>query len=156
MSIPFDSAVSNSEYSIAGRAVEINGIPFVGIAEITGGGVTIEGQAYQRGANGKILSLSRGIETPQDITIKLTIGTWVLLRATLEAAAAILGYTGDMAYRFAPMTIVEQWTSGNPLSAPYTETMVCEIASRVKEMPISGENAVMTIVLKQKILPKES
>lgn len=156
MAIAFDAAVANAEYSVAGRSVEVNGLPFVGISDITGGGVTIEGKTYQRGANGKILNTSRGIATPQDITMKLTVGTWVLLREVLQALALTLGYSGDDAYYNAPLTVVTQWVSGNPLALPYTETTVCEIASRVPEQPAGGEQFIMTLTLKQKVMPKES
>ena len=156
MGIAIDAAQARDNYSNVGRRVEINNIPFAGITNVTGGGVTIEGQTYTRGADGSILSLSQGIETPQDVTIELTVGTWKLLRGALTVAATLLGYTGDMAYRHAPMTIVHQWIPGNPLAKPYTETMVVKIAGRVPEMTNTGENAKFTITCKQERLPQEN
>lgn len=156
MALPFDAAVAESEYSVQGRRFEINEVPIIGINDFTGGGVTIEGQTYMRGADGKILCLSAGIETPQDITMKLTVGSWKQMRSMLEVAALALGYTGNMLYRHAPIKVVEQFISGNPLATPYTETMICKIAGRVPEMPNTGENAVMTITLKQAKMPEES
>jgi hypothetical protein len=156
MGIGFDSATATDEYSLQGRRVEINGIPFVGITNITGGGVTVEGQTYTRGADGGILSTSSGIETPQDVTLEMTAGTWKALRSQLSALATVLGFTGDMAYRHAPMTIVHQWISGNPLAQPFTETMLVKIAGRVPEMPNTGESAKITITCKQQKIPQEN
>lgn len=156
MALTFDAATSTDEYSLAGRRIEINGLPFAGINNVTGGGVTIEGKTYTRGAQGQILSTSSGIETPQDVTLEMTVGTWKVLRAQLQIAATLLGRSGDMSYRHAPMTIVHQWISGNPLAQPYTETMVVKIAGRVPEMPNSGEGAKMTIACKQEQIPQEN
>lgn len=155
MGLAFDAAVSTDEYSLVGRRVEINGLPFAGITNVTGGGVTIEGQTYVRGADGRILYCSAGIETPQDVTLEMTAGTWKLLRAQLTIAATLLGFTGDMSYRFAPMTIVHQWQSGNLIAPAFTETMTVKIASRVPEMPNTGEGAKMTVVGKQQRVPQE-
>lgn len=156
MGLAFDAAVATDEFSLVGRRVEINGLPFAGITNVTGGGVTIEGKTYVRGSSGQILYCSEGIETPQDVTLEMTVGTWKTLRAQLLIAATLLGRTGDMAYRFAPMTIVHQWISGNPLAAPYTETMVVKVAGRVPEMPNTGETAKMTITCKQEQIPQET
>lgn len=156
MGLAFDAAVSTDEYSIAGRRIELNGLPFNGITNVTGGGITIEGKTYTRGADGRILSTSSGIETPQDVTLEMTAGTWKLLREQLTAAALLLGITGATAYRHAPLTIVHQWISGNPLAAPYTETMVVKIAGRVPEMPIDGSGAKITITCKQEQVPQEN
>jgi len=42
MSTGVDAAVAVDEYSVPGRTVEINGVPYEGLPEITGGGVTKE------------------------------------------------------------------------------------------------------------------
>lgn len=156
MALPFDGAVAGADYSVAGRRIEINGLPFVGVTDQTGGGFTVEGMNYQRGADGRILSLSGGIKTPQDVTLKMTVGSWVLLRDTLNAAALLLGETGDAAYCAVIFSIVTQFIAGNPLQPSYSETMRVRVAGRVPEMPNTGENSVMTITLKQVDMPKEN
>jgi hypothetical protein len=156
MGLAFDAAVATDEFSLVGRRVEINRIPFVGVTNVTGGGVTIEAKTYVRGADGRILYVSAGIETPQDVTLEMTPGTWKVLRTQLVSLATTLGFSGAMAYRFAPMTIVHQWISGNPLAQPYTETMVVKVAGRVPEMPNTGETGKVTITCKQEQIPQET
>jgi hypothetical protein len=156
MGIAFDAAVAVDNYSLVGRRLEVAGVPFDGIFNVTGGGVTIEGQTYQRGAAGQILSVSDGIETPQDITLEMTAGSWTVLRQLLEAQALAIGVSGDMAYRFAPFTIVHQWIAAAPSVDAYTETSIVKVASRVPEMPIGGENAKITIACKQQSIPQET
>jgi hypothetical protein len=154
MSTGVDAAVAVDEYSVPGRTVEINGVPYEGLPEITGGGVTKEGQTYQRKANGEILSLSRGIKTPQDLTSTTTLGTFTLLRAQLEAAALVAGFTGSEAWMDIPIVIVHQTAPGNPLAPPHTETMVVSVMSWQSETPGGGEQSKCTIVWKQHALPQ--
>ena len=156
MGIAFDGAVAPDNYSLSGRRLEVAGVPFVGIFNVTGGGVTIEGQTYQRGADGRILSVSDGIATPQDITLEMTAGTWTALRELLDAQALLIGQSGDMAYRFVEFTIVHQWIAAAPSVSAYTETSVVKIAGRVPEMPTGGENAKLTITCKQQSIPQET
>lgn len=151
--LEFDAATAASEYSIAGRRVEINGKPYAGLPEITGGGVVKEGQTYVRGADGRILFLSRGIKTPQDITSKVTLGTFKVLKADLVAAAIELGHTGDEAWMDVPIVVVDQITSGNPLAPPWTETMIVSVLSWVPEKTSDGAGHTGTIVWKQHTLP---
>jgi hypothetical protein len=151
----FDSAVAVDNYSLVGQRIEVAGVPFEGFT-VTGGGVTIEGQTYQRGARGQILSVSDGIETPQDPSLEGTVGSWQALRQLLTTQAAAIGVTGDMAYRFVPFTIVRQWIAAAPSVDAYTETMIVKIAGRVPEMPNAGENAKITIALKQQAIPQET
>lgn len=156
MGIAFDAAVAVDNYSFVGRRLEVAGVPFEGIFNVTGGGVTIEGQTYQRGASGKILSVSDGIETPQDITLEMTAGTWTALRSLLNTQASAIGVSGDMAYRFVPFTVVHQWIAAAPSVDTYTETSIVKVAGRVPEMPVGGENAKITITCKQQSIPQET
>jgi hypothetical protein len=156
MGIAFDAAVAVDNYSLVGRRLEVAGVPFDGIFNVTGGGVTIEGQTYQRGARGQILSVSDGIETPQDPSLEMTAGTWKVLRDLLNSQALAIGVSGKMAYRFVPFTVVHQWIAAAPSVDSYTETMIVKVASRVPEMPPGGENAKITIALKQQDIPDEN
>lgn len=153
MGLPFDAAVSNSEYSVAGRRVEIDGVPYSGLPELTGGGVTKEGQNYVRGADGSILYLSRGIKTPQDFTTVTTLGTFKMLKAQLEIAALARGLIGNEAWMDVPITITNQIQSGNPLAPPHTETMLLSVMSWQSETAASGEGSKCTVVWKQQNLP---
>lgn len=153
MGLPFDAAVAASEFSVAGRRVEINGVPYGGLPEITGGGVTKEGENYVRGADGSILYKSRGIKTPQDLTSVTTLGTFKLLKAQLELFAVARGLIGNDAWMDVPITIVNQIQSGNPLAAPHTETMVVSVMSWQSETAASGEGSKGTIVWKQHNTP---
>lgn len=154
MGLEFDANVAGNEYSIAGRRVEIAGVPYAGLPDITGGGVTKEGQTYVRKANGEILFVSRGIKTPQDLTSVTTLGTFNALKAQLEAAALTLGLTGAEAWMDVPVTIVKQIQSGNPLAQPHTETMVVTVMSWQTEDPAAGDGSKGTIVWKQETLPQ--
>ena len=154
MGTAFDAAVAVDEYSVAGRSVEIGGVPYEGLPDITGGGVTIEGQTYQRAANGSILSVSRGVKTPQDLTSVTTLGTFELLREQLQVAATVAGLTGDEVWMDVPITIVNQIASGsNPLKS-HTETMIVSVMSWQTETGADGPQSKCTIVWKQHALPK--
>lgn len=153
MGLPFDAAVATDEYSVAGRRVEINGVPYAGLPELTGGGMTKEGQNYVRAADGSILYLSRGVKTPQDFTTVTTLGAFKLLRAQLQIAAVARGLTGNDAWMDVPITIVNQVQSGNPLAQPHTETMLLSVMSWQSETPTSGEGSKCTIVWKQQDVP---
>jgi len=151
----FDAAVAVDNYSIVGQRLEVAGVPFVGIQNITGGGITIEGQTYSRGADGRILSVSDGIETPQDPSLEMTVGTWTALRSVLQTQALSIGLQASQ-YRLVEFTIVRQWIAAAPSLDQYTETMTVKIAGRVPEMPVGGENAKMTIACKQTSIPQET
>lgn len=153
MALGFDAATASSEYSIQGRRAEINGKPYAGLPEITGGGITIEGQNYVRGSDGSILFVSRGIKTPQDVTTKMTLGAFKVLKADLQAAAVVLGYTQEEGWMDVPITIVDQITSGNPLALPYTETMIVSVMSAVPEKNSDGSGMLMGLTFKQHTLP---
>lgn len=151
--LSFDASVANSEYSVAGRRVEIDGVPYAGLPEITGGGSTTEGQNYVRDAAGNILYLSRGIETPQDITMVTTLGTALALKRQLQIAATARGLIGPAAWKQVPVTVIHQVQSGNPLAEPFTETMLLSVMSWQSETAASGEGSKFTIVWKQHNLP---
>lgn len=153
MALGYDAATAASEYSIAGRRAELNGKPYAGLPEITGGGITIEGQNYVRGADGSILFVSRGIKTPQDVTSKMTLGAFKVFKLDLQTEAVALGLTQDEAWMDVPITIVDQITSGNPLALPYTETMIVSVMSAVPEKNSDGSGMLMAVTFKQHTLP---
>jgi hypothetical protein len=148
-----DSSTATSSYSIVGRRVEIAGIPFIGLGDITGGGVTKEGQAYTRGTDGRILFLSDGIKTPQDFTTVTTLGTFITLKDLLEIEAAIRGLVGDDRWMDVPVTFSNQIASNNPLAEAYSETMTLSVMSWQSENPAGGDGSKVTIVWKQHSLP---
>jgi hypothetical protein len=154
MTLGFDASVAPDEYSVAGRRVEIDGVPYAGLPDITGGGVTKEGQTYVRDAAGNILYLSRGIKTPQDFTTVTTLGTFKALKAQLDVAAVARGLTAAESWMDVPITIVNQVQSGNPLAEPHTETMILSVMSWQSETPQGGDGSKCTIVWKQETLPK--
>jgi hypothetical protein len=149
----FDAATSNAEHSIAGQRIEINGKPYAGFPEITGGGISIEGQSYVRGTDGRILFVSRGIKTPQDLESKCTLGTFKTLKSDLEATATALGVAGEEAWMDVPITVVLQNVSGNPLAPPDTETMILSVMAAKKERTADGSGWMMGITWKQHVLP---
>jgi hypothetical protein len=150
----FDGNVSKDGYSVVGRRVEIAGLPFIGIGNLTGGGVTKEGQAYVRGSDGRILFLSQGIKTPQDLTTEITLGSARELRQVLEVQAASLGMTQPMAWMDVPVTFVNQIASANILAPSWAETMTLSVLSWVQETPGDGSGSKKTIVWKQENLPQ--
>jgi hypothetical protein len=151
MGLGFDAAVATDEYSVVGRRVEVDGVPFIGLGDLTGGGVTKEGQEYVRGSDGSILYQSRGIKTPQDFTTVTTLGSFKLLKAQLQVAAVARGLTGNDAWMDVPVTVVTQVISGNPLAPPHTETMKLTVMSWQTETAASGSKC--TIVWKQQNIP---
>jgi hypothetical protein len=153
MAFEFDAATSNAEHSIAGQRVEINGKPQSGFPEITGGGIAIEGQNYVRGTDGRILFVSRGIKTPQDLESKCTLGTFATLKADLQATATALGITGEEAWMDVPITVVLQNISGNPLAPPSNETMILSVMAAKPERTQDGSGWMMGITWKQHVLP---
>jgi hypothetical protein len=152
--LTFDANVASDEFSVVGRRVEIEGVPYAGLPEITGGGVTKEGQTYVRDAAGGILYLSRGIKTPQDYTTVTTLGTFRALKAQLDIAAVARGLTAPESWMDVPVTIVTQIQSGNPLAEPHTETMLLSVMSWQSETAAGGDGSKCTIVWKQEVLPK--
>jgi hypothetical protein len=155
MALEVDAATANAEYSVAGRSVEVNNKPYAGFPEITGGGVTIEGQTYIRGTDGRILFLSRGIKTPQDLTSKVTVQTFRDLKFDLTVAAIQNGFLDEHAWMDQKITIVDQYKSGSPLAAPFTSTMIVSVGSFTPETPSDGGGFMRTIVWKQHELPSE-
>jgi hypothetical protein len=153
MSFEFDAATAGDEHSIAGQRVEINGKPYAGFPEITGGGTSIEGQNYVRGSDGRILFLSRGIKTPQDLESKCTLGTFQTLKADLVATAILLAIAGDEAWMDTAITLVLQSVSGNPLAPPFEETMILSIMAAKPERTADGSGWMMGITWKQHVLP---
>lgn len=153
MAIGFDAAVSGHEYSIRGQSIEFGGVPYDGMPEISGGGVTKEGEAYQRGARGQILSKSSGIKTPQDFTTVMAIGTFSVLKSQLDAYAFANGLTGDQPWMDVPITVTRQTASANPLAAPHTETMIVSVMSWQSKTEASGAPSDVTVVWKQHTLP---
>ncbi len=150
----FDAATSDSEYSIAGRSVTINGKPYAGIPELTGGGIVKEGQTYTRKANGKIAFLSRGIKTPQDVTSKVTLGTYKQLKADLAAEALLQGLTDRDAYMDVKIVVTDTIASGDPFAPPWIETMVVSMLSWIADKNSDGSGMTNTIVWKQHDLPE--
>lgn len=148
-----DAATANAEHSIAGQRVEINRKPYAGFPELTGGGVSIENQNYIRGSNGRILGLSRGIKTPQDLESKCTLGTFQTLKADLVATAILLGITGEEAWMDVPITVVIQNVSGNPLAPSFEETMILSVMAAKPERTADGSGWMMGITWKQHVLP---
>jgi hypothetical protein len=153
MAFEFDAATAGDEHSIAGQRVELNGKPYAGFPEITGGGTSIEGQNYVRGSDGRILFLSRGIKTPQDLESKCTLGAFKILKADLVATATLLGITGDEAWMDVAITIVLQSVSGNPLAPPFEETMILSVMAAKPERTADGSGWMMGITWKQHVLP---
>lgn len=153
MAFEVDAATSNAEHSFAGQRVEINGKPVSGFPEITGGGTTIEGQNYVRGTDGRILFLSRGIKTPQDLESKCTLGSFQTVKADLVATATLLGITGEEAWMDVPITIVVQNVSANPLAPPFEETMILSVMAAKPERTADGTGWMMGITWKQHVLP---
>lgn len=151
--LTFDANVAGNEYSVVGRRIEIDGVPYVGLPDVTGGGVAKEGQNYVRGAGGQILFLSHGIKTPQDLTSVTTLGTFMALKAQLEIAAIARGLTAPASWMDVPVSFVKQTQSGSPLAPPHTETMVVSVMSWVEETPAGGDGSKCTIVWKQETLP---
>lgn len=149
MSLEFDAATANAEYSVAGRRVEINDKPWAGMPEMTGGGITIEGQTYVRGTDGRILFYSRGIKTPQELTSKMTLGSFNLLQADLRALAVAQGQSGENAWMDVQITIVDQVVSGNPLAKPFTDTMTVSVGAFQKESPSDGSGWMMNVTWRQ-------
>lgn len=153
MGFEFDAATSNAEHSIAGQRVEINGKPYAGFPEITDGGISIEGQNYVRGSDGRILFVSRGIKTPQDLNSKCTLGTFDTLKADLQATADLLGITGQETWMDVPITVIVQNISGNPLAPPINETMIVSVMAAKPERTADGSGWMMSITWKQHVLP---
>ena len=151
-----DGAAATDGYSIAENRLYLDGLPIVGIGNVTGGGIKTDGMNHTRGAQGQILDTSTGISTPEDLTIEMTVGTWKQFRAKLTAAALLLGVTGDDAYRHPKFSLVRQFGSSNPLAAAYTITYTLRVANKVEDMPNDGSNAKITIVCKQTALPQET
>lgn len=153
MGFEFDAATSNAEHSIAGQRIEINGKPYSGFPEITGGGISIEGQNYVRKTDGSIAFVSRGIKTPQDLESKCTLGTFATLKADLQATATALGIPGEEPWMDVPVTVVLINVSGNPLAPPDEETMILSIMAAKKERTSDGSGWMMGITWKQHVLP---
>ena len=157
MSFAFDASTAGDEHSIAGQQVEIGGVLWSGIPEITDGGVTTEGQNVVRGSRGQYLFVSRGIETANDLSSKMTLGSWALLHAKLDAEATILGLTGSEAYRGVIVTVVIQNISGNnPLAPPDEETMRLSVMETKRERTADGSGWMMSVKWKQHAIPTQS
>lgn len=149
-----DNTTATDSYGVTGQSVEIDGIPFIGIGELTGGGVAKEGQTYFRGADGRILGLSDGIKTPQDFTTVTTLGTFITLKDLLEVNASVRGLIGDERWMDVSVTFVKQLASSNPLAEALTQTMTLSVMSWVEETPAGGDASKGTIVWKQHTLPR--
>lgn len=157
MAIEFDAATAGDEHSIAGQRVEIGGAPWAGIPEITDGGITTEGQTVVRGSRGQYLFVSRGVDTANDLSSKMTIGAWNTLRKKLEAEAVSQGLTGPEAYRGVIVTVVIQNVSGNnPLAPPDEEIMLLSVMDTKRERTADGSAWMMAVKWKQHALPTES
>ena len=153
MAFEFDAATSNAEHSIAGQRIEINGKPYGGFPEVTGGGIAIEGQSYARGTDGRILFVSRGIKTPQDLESKIALGAFKSLKADLVTTAIALGLTGDEAWMDVPITVVLQNEAGNTLAEPIEETMILSVMKVVIDKTADGSQWSASITWKQHVLP---
>lgn len=146
-SLYVDGATAEVIYEHAGRSVEVNGIPIGGWIELTGGGTTREGSTLIYGAGAKPRGRTRGKVKPEDITCKMEIATWQLLKTTLQVLAIAAGKTDDYGYQEVEWNIVDQWTAQDSFKPSLTTTTTVVVVGEKPDSPNDGNQLVKELTL---------
>ena len=141
MADPFtaDGASLVSSHEWVSRAFEVGGIPIAGVSDMTGGGSSREGRVPVYGAGDVQRGLTNGKVKLEDITIKLEVATWDLLRETLKARALLLGDISETAHQKIDFQVVDQWRGADVTQRSKTITYTVRVGAEKPATPNSGE-----------------
>lgn len=142
-----DGSTTEVVYEHAGRSVEVNGIPIGGWIELTGGGTTREGSTIIYGAGPNPRGRTVGKLKPEDITCKMEVATWQLLKTTLQAMALSKGITDSYGYQQVPWNIVDQWTALDTSKPSLTITTTVLVVAEKPDSPNDGNQLVKELTL---------
>lgn len=158
MSSPFtlDGAALVGSYEHVRRTIECDGLVFNGWSDVTGGGVKREGQNHVFGAGDSPRGVTDGKAVPQDISMKLEMYTWDILRAHLTLKALALGDTSETAYQKVPWQIVDQYRGASVLQPSFTLTTEVKINGDTPETPNDGTQFYQVLTLKPTGIPTRS
>lgn len=158
MVAPFtiDGATDQAPYQHVGRTVELDGQPYGGWSEMTGGGVNREGMTYYYGAGSQPRGLSDGRVAPEEISLKLEGYTWQTLKNALIVKALSRGDSSDDGWMVVPWILVDQWSSNDFTRPSITKTWTVKIQKEAPETPASGEEFYCVLTLKPTGIPKET
>lgn len=157
MTEPFtlDGNALIGSYEHVRRSIEFAGLPFAGWLELTGGGFQREGQNYVYGAGDEPRGVTDGRVTPQDITCKMEIGTFELLKAALTAAAIANGDTSATNYTKVPWQVVDQYRGADLTQKTLTITSTVKMNAVKPDTPNDGNQFYKELTLKQVGVAKE-
>jgi hypothetical protein len=158
MSEPFtlDGGSLVGSYEHVRRVLELDGLPFNGWNEATGGGIAREGQNHVFGAGDTPRGVTDGKAVPQDLELKLEMYTWETFKSFLKLKALSLGDNSDTNHQKVEWQIVDQYRGANPLQPSKTVTTTVKIAAEKPETPNDGNQFYMVLTLKPTSVPQES
>lgn len=158
MADPFtaDGNVLLASYEHVRRAIEFNHTPFAGWSEFTGGGIQREGQNYVFGAGDEPRGITDGHAVPQDLTGKVEILTWQLLKQSLQAFAIAQGDASGTNYQKVEWQIVDQYRAQDPTKPTLTITYTVKIGAEKPQTPNDGTQFYQELTLKQVGIAQET
>lgn len=157
MADPFtiDGATLVASYEHVSRSLELDGIPFAGWSEMTGGGTSREGRVLVYGAGDEPRGLTNGKVKPGDLTLKLEVATHRALKAALRAKALAFGDASATAHQKIDFQLVDQFRGANFTQASLTLTYTVRIGAETPNTPNSGEQFYQELTLNQVSVAKE-